>query len=123
MEQQIMDLGHEWAEAELHGDTEYLARLLTDDFLLIGPLGFMLTKEQALARFQSGDLGYTALSWSDVAVRVYGDAAIATGRHTQQGTYQGRPIDGQFRVTQVSVRQEKRWQLAGLHFSPIAQSA
>ena len=80
----------------------------------------MLTKEQWLARYQSGDLRQDSFTWDDVRLRIYGDAAVATGRQTQQGTFQGHDIAGQFRVTQVFVRQGERWRLAALHLSPIA---
>ena len=54
-------------------------------------------------------------------MRVYCDAAVATGRQTQRGDFQGHDIAGQFRVTQVFVQEDGRWLLAALHLSPIAQ--
>ncbi|GAB2739174.1 nuclear transport factor 2 family protein [Arthrobacter bambusae] len=39
----------------------------------------------------------------------------------QQSAYRGQPSNGQFRVTQIMVREDERWQLAGLHLSPMAQ--
>ena len=121
-EEEIEELGQTWAAAELRGDADALGGMLADDFVGIGPLGFMLTKEQWLARFQSGALRYDAFAWDEVRVRVYGDAAIATGRQSQAGTYQGHDVRGQFRATQVFVRQDGRWRLAGLHLSPIANA-
>ncbi|MGI8857712.1 MAG: nuclear transport factor 2 family protein [Thermomicrobiales bacterium] len=120
MDDHLKELGQEWAGAELRGDTATLDHMLADDFVGIGPRGFMLTKEQWLARYQSGDLRQHAFTWDEVAVRMYGDAAVATGRQTQQGTFQGHDIAGQFRVTQVFVRQGGRWLLAALQLSPIA---
>ena len=119
MEDQLTALGQEWAAAEERGDTAFLDRTLTDDFIGIGPRGFMLTKEQWLARYQSGDLRQDSFIWDDVQVRVYGDSAVATGRQTQQGAFQGHDIAGQFRVTQVFVQQDERWLLAAMHLSPI----
>jgi ketosteroid isomerase-like protein len=123
MEDHLQALGQEWAAAELRGDTTFLDHTLTDDFVGIGPRGFMLTKEQWLARYTSGGLRQDSFIWDEVRVRVYGDAAVATGRQTQQGAFQGHDIAGQFRVTQVFVRQQGRWLLAALHLSPIAGGA
>lgn len=120
--QDVEELGQEWAAAELRGDTAALQRLLADDFVGIGPRGFMLTKEQWLARFAAGDIRYSSFTWDEVQVRVYGDAVIATGRQAQTGTHRGSDVSGQLRVTLVFVRQHGRWLLAGLHLSPIADS-
>ena len=123
MEDHMKTLGQEWADAERRGDTASLAGILADDFVGIGPRGFMLTKEQWLARYQSGDLRNASFIVDEVQVRIYGDAAVATGRQTQQGAFQGHDIAGQFRVTQVFVKQQGRWLVAALHLSPIAQGS
>ena len=117
MEDQLRALGQAWAAAEQHSDAASLERILTDDFVGIGPRGFMLTKEQWLARYQSGDLRHEFFSVDEVQMRIYGDAAVATSRQTQQGTFQGHDIAGQFRVTQVFVRQQGRWLIAALHLN------
>ena len=36
---QILDLGRKWADAELHADTTALDELLDVDFVCVGPLG------------------------------------------------------------------------------------
>ena len=118
---QVLELGQRWAAAERAGDADALEPLLTDDFLLVGPLGFMLDKTQYLGSRRSADLRHESLAWEDVRVRGYGDAAVAVGSQTQRTTFQGRDASGRFRVTQVAIRKEDRWILAGLHYSPIAQ--
>jgi ketosteroid isomerase-like protein len=118
---QIVDLGQRWAEAELGGDAEILESLLDADFVCVGPLGFILNKEQYVAGRRSGDLKQEAFSWQDVRVRVYGDAAIAVGSQVQKATFQGHDASGQFRATQVYVRKGHSWALASLHLSPISQ--
>lgn len=118
---QILELGRHWANAERAGDADALEPLLADDFLLVGPLGFMLDKTQYLGSRRSGDLRHESLVWEGVRVRSYGDAAVAVGSQTQRTMYQGRDASGRFRVTQVAIRRGDRWILAGLHYSPIAQ--
>ena len=123
MEDHLKALGQAWAAAEQQGDTAFLEQTLADDFIGIGPRGFMLTKEQWLARYQSGGLRNASFTVDEVQVRVYGDAAVATGRQTQRGAFHGHDIAGQFRITQVFVKQQGRWLIAALHLSPIAQGS
>ena len=118
--QQLKELGKDWAAAELRGDTAFLEHALVDDFVAVGPRGFTLTKDQWLARHESRALRYESFRWDDARVRVYGDAAVATGRETVKGKYEDHDLQDQFRTTLVFVKQQERWLLAGLHLSPIA---
>jgi Domain of unknown function (DUF4440) len=119
--QEVMGLADAWATAELRGDTAFLENLMADDFIGIGPLGFLLTKQEWLARHQSGDMKYESFSLDEVKVRVYNDAAaILIGRQAQNAAYRGNSIPGQFRITLVFV-QQRQWRLANLQLSTIGQ--
>jgi ketosteroid isomerase-like protein len=119
MSNQIHDLGERWTDAERRADVAALDGLAADDFQLVGPLGFVLDKRQWLGRYRSGAFVTHSLSWTDVAVRDYGDAAVAIGVLEQEAAFQGQPSNGRFRVTQVLVRDGEDWRIAGLHYSPI----
>src|SRR5438045_605085 len=93
MEQEVAQLADTWSTAELQGDTAFLEKCLADDFVGVGPLGFLLTKQEWLARHQSGDMKYTAHTLDEVRVRGYDEAAILIGRLTQEAAYQGNPIN------------------------------
>jgi hypothetical protein len=121
-EQEVMQLAGAWSNAELHGDTAVLEKTLADDFIGIGPLGFMLTKQEWLARHEAGDLKYESFNLDEVKVRVYNnDTAVLTARQAQQATYRGNSIPGQFRIALVFVQQHGQWQLASLQLSSIGQ--
>jgi hypothetical protein len=94
--------------------------LATEDFILVGPLGFIVDKDQWLYRYSGGDLVTSALDWRDTRVRVFGDCAIVVGVHDQEAAYRGQPNNGQFRATHILVRENDAWRLAGMHLSPIA---
>ncbi|HLJ34555.1 MAG TPA: nuclear transport factor 2 family protein [Ktedonobacteraceae bacterium] len=119
-EHEVERLADAWTTAELSGDTAFLDNMLADDFVGIGPLGFMLIKQEWLARHQSGDLKYESISLDEARVRVYNDAAILTGRQAQNAAYRGNSIPGQFRITLVFV-QQGQWRLANLQLSTIGQ--
>jgi ketosteroid isomerase-like protein len=118
-DQQVRELGKRWVEAEERADIDALAGLSADDFTLVGPLGFVLDKDQWLQRYRTGELVTRSLAWDEITVRDYGDAAVVIGCHTQQATFRGSPVDGRFRATHVAVRRDGRWLLAGIHLSPI----
>ena len=121
-EQEVLQLTGTWSNAELLSDTAVLEKHLSDDFIGIGPLGFMLTKQEWLAQHETGDLKYESFNLDELKVRVYNsDTAVLTARQAQQATYRGNSILGQFRITLVFVQQHGQWRLASLQLSSIGQ--
>jgi hypothetical protein len=119
---QVADLSQQWVAAELRGDTAFLERTLTDDFVGIGPLGFMLSKQDWLQRYRSGNFAYQTLALEDARVRDYGAAAVLIGTQAQHATYHEQVTQGRFRITLIWVRPAAEWLLAGCHLSgPIPQ--
>jgi ketosteroid isomerase-like protein len=114
---QILVLGDRWVTAERDADVATLATLVTDDFHLVGPFGFVLDKQQWLDRYASGDFSTSSMSWHDVDVRVYGDAAVSIGTQTQEAAYKATPSNGDFRITHVFVRRDGDWVMASLQLS------
>jgi ketosteroid isomerase-like protein len=115
----LHELERRWATAEIDADAPALDAIATDDFILVGPAGFVLSKQQWLERYRHRDLLTRSLSFDDTTTRVYGDAAVTIGRHVQQAEYRGQPANGEFRATHIAVRDGSRWLLAGVHLSPI----
>jgi len=120
-EQEVAQLAGTWATAELERNTALLEKLLADDFVGVGPLGFLLTKQEWLGRQRSGDMTYTVHALDEVKVHAYDEAAIVIGRLTQEATYRGNPMNTHMRTTLVFVHQDEHWHLAGLHFCNIGQ--
>ena len=121
---EISKLLERFAQAQRLSDLDALWELLTDDFKLVGPLGFVVPKEQWLEQFHSGALQIESLEWDEIDIRThaYVNFAIAIGKLTQAATYAQNPSDGQFRVTAIAIGHGTTWHLAGLHYSPIAAS-
>jgi ketosteroid isomerase-like protein len=109
-----------WTSAELHGDRAALDRLLTPDFTGAGPLGFLLSKSDWLARHAPGQLAYETYELTESEQHLHGDAAVVIARQTARGTHRGNPVPEQMRATLVLVEEDGDWRLLSLHFSFIA---
>lgn len=121
IQQAVSELANAWATAELRGDVSFLKQTLTDDFVGVGMLGFLLTKQQWLARHRSGEMRNSVYTLDETQARVYDTTVIVIGRLTQEATYQGNPTNAQLRAMLISVRQDGQWRLASLQVTPIGQ--
>ncbi len=114
----VLDLVQRWAAAEQRNDTGALDGLLADGFAGVGPFGFILTRDQWLARFANG-LVNRSFAVTDLQVRDYGIAAVGIGVLAQETSWQGNDNSGRFRITIVAVRADDRWLLAHVHIGPL----
>ena len=117
---EIIETGQRWAMAERTSDVNALRDLLADGFRAVGPVGFVLDKEQWIGRHD--DARYDKLAFENVDVRQFGDVAVAIGDQRQDGVFRGHHVEGTFRMTQVLTHDDGRWRVASLHVSPIADT-
>jgi ketosteroid isomerase-like protein len=111
VEQVIRKLDNERIQAQIHADAA------ADDFIGVGPSGTVRTKPQVISDFTSGDLKFQSITTDDVRVRVYGDAAVETGRSTMDGQDKDKAVPHETRFTRVWVKQHGRWRLVANHYS------
>ena len=117
VEQIIRKLDNERIQAQIHADATALERIYADDFIGVGPSGTVRTKPQVISDFTSGDLRFQSITTDDVRVRVYGNAAVETGRSTMNGHDKGKEVPHDTRFTRVWVKQHGRWRLVANHYS------
>ena len=124
----VLDLVQRWAAAEATNDAATLEGLLDGGFAGVGPFGFILTRDQWLARFTNG-LVNRSFTVSDLQVRDYGTTAVGIGVLAQETSWQGSDNSGRFRVTLVAVQADggqagggqadEAWRLAHVHIGPL----
>ena len=124
----VLDLVQRWAAAEATNDAATLEGLLDGGFTGVGPFGFILTRDQWLARFTNG-LVNRSFTVSDLQVRDYGTTAVGIGVLAQETSWQGSDNSGRFRVTLVAVQADgeqadgeqagEAWRLAHVHIGPL----
>lgn len=117
---QIEQLDWSRFQAVRRADTAALDTLLADDWLASGSA--VLTKREYLDALGSGRRSYGDIRHDDVRVRVYGDAAIVTGRSTGPFQVDGRELNASGRFTHIYVKRDGRWIMVGMHNSPIVRT-
>ena len=119
-EQVIMLLENEGREATLKNDFEANDRLLADKWVNINVDGSITTKAKLLELLKVGSFKIMSIDNDEIMVRVYGDAAVVTGRSTTRRAGQGDEIvTRQVRFTRVYARQKGRWQVVSAHNTMI----
>ena len=78
---------------------------------LLHSCGDTETKAQFLETLRSGRIVYEQIEPADVAVRMYGQTAVVTGRSTMHVRTGGRPQTFQIRFVEVDVATGGRWQM------------
>jgi ketosteroid isomerase-like protein len=121
VEQELIKLENEWADAWVKSDVAFFERIEADDYTYTACEGSVWTKAQDLALLKSGQDVITSWVLADMKVRVYGDAAVITGRATVKETYKGKDVSRQERWTDTWVKRAGRWQCVAGHSSEIAQ--
>jgi hypothetical protein len=117
---ELTKLEQVWNEAHLRGDAEALDRLWAADFVATVPKMKVLSREEALAMARFGRMLFDRYETSDLRVRIYGDAAVVTGRLRRSRKLGERVFDDDWRFTKAYVRREGQWRVAAFHASEAA---
>ena len=115
----IRSLEEKRNQAIVRGDSAALERMTTDDYTFITLRGELRTKAEIVRDFHSGAAKYQSREISDLNIRVYGDAAVVTGRAVQKGGENGKDYSGDYWFTRVYVKQNGRWMTVALQTTLI----
>ena len=119
LHKEIESLELEWRQALLSDDLPAIENLLADDYLGISANGTLETKDDVLAAKRSGSLKITAMSLSDIKVRIYGDTAVVTSRVQLTGKNGDHEISGRYRYTRVYSNRHGQWKIVSFEASRV----
>jgi ketosteroid isomerase-like protein len=119
VQQEIRKLEEERNQAILAGDFAALDRMTSEDYTFVTLRGEMRTKSEIVSGFKSGAFKYQSREISDLNVRVYGNAAVVTGRSSQKGAENGKDYSGDYWFTRVYAKQNGRWLTVALQTTVI----
>ena len=121
-ERLILRLENEGREATLKNDADANDRLLADNWVNINPDGSVTTKAKLMELLKGGSFKIMSIDNDEVIVRVYGDAAVVTGRSTTKRAGQGSEVIArQVRFTRVYAKNKGQWQVVSAHNTLIRQ--
>ncbi|HUS07267.1 MAG TPA: nuclear transport factor 2 family protein [Bryobacteraceae bacterium] len=105
----VQDAARGWTTAAVKQDAEGLKRYLADDLQYAHAGGHRQNKEEYISAVTKGPAKYESLTFSDVTVRFYGNAAVLTGFVDVK-----MPGQDSFRVRTLQVYTERdgHWQMA-----------
>jgi len=121
VEQELIKLVQDWMDAEVKADMAFLDQFIAEDCVITDPVGAVWTKAQFLSGLKSGEGAVISAVLDNVKARVYGDAAVVTGRMTARQTLKGQDISGSYQCTDTLIKKAGRWQCVAIHISKITQ--
>ena len=116
----LLEMQQALAKAWLTRDWPTLERIIAPEWTSTGPDGRASDRARVLAQvFETGVHKIHALKIDEVEARVFGDAAVVTGRTHGVGEFNSVRYDVVIRFTDVFVRRAGRWQAVASHSSLV----
>ena len=109
VEEELLKLENEFAEAIVRNDLEGIGRLVADDWIIIQPDGGIVDRARFFEVIKSGALTHEMMESEDLRVRVYGDSAVVTAITRTKGKFMRQEFSTQERATDVFVKRDGRW--------------
>ena len=114
----LVEMQEVLARAWVDRDRAVIERMIAPDWISTGPDGAVADRATVLAQvFETGVHTIRRLEIDDVRARVFGEAAVVTGRTHGVGEFEGAPYDVVIRFTDTFVRRDGRWQAIASHAS------
>lgn len=118
---ELLRLEKVWNDAHINGNADALDALWADDLTVTVPKMQVLTKADALAFARSGKMKFQRYETTDVVARVYGDAAVVSGRLQRTRTINDKELSDDWRFTKVYIRSSGKWRVVSWQASECSQ--
>ena len=115
---ELTQIERQLAATYKRGDCDGWAALLAPDWSVIHITGEVITRAQAIETCKSGAVRLDSLESDDLSVRIFGDAAVVTGR-TIASTGGASPATVRLRFTDVFIRRSGKWLVVASHATPL----
>jgi hypothetical protein len=109
--QEIVNLENEAARAIQTNAGTFFRRVYSDDFSGSLSHGQTVNKALFIDAVQTPDVKYDSFNASDISVRIYKDAAIATCLWSARGVFSTQRFSSQMRVIHVYINTPRGWRV------------
>ena len=121
MEEELLKLEEQFAEAIIKNDPEAIERLVTDDWIIINADGGIVDRERFLGVIKSGVLTHEMMESDDIRIRMYGDSAVVSALTRTKGKFMGQEFTTHERATDVFVKLDGQWRCVLTQLSPFTK--
>lgn len=122
-EKAIWNTEYRWTQALIKGDAKTRGEIETKNYSLTEPGGDINSREDDIEELTSGRMVYKSLSMHEQSLKLYGNAAVITGRLAVSVTADGGPLEGVFAFTDTLVKENGVWKKAATHVSQIGATS
>jgi hypothetical protein len=106
----LKDAHSAWFEGLLTEDTTILSEVLSEDVTL-GFVDYVMPRARLLSLLQSGELVYDTAEHETVGFRIYGNAAVVTGRSNLAYRFKGNEDFERLSYTAVYMSTDGVWKM------------
>jgi hypothetical protein len=114
---ELKQLELKWHHALEAGDIAALDRLLAPGWFITNGSGHIIPKSELLEGLRSGEIKFVSTIPTEIDVHLYEHAAVITKRSTDKTMYGSTPGGGKYQMTDMFVKQDRRWQCIATHAS------
>jgi hypothetical protein len=108
-EEKLLQFVKEWDEAMVSNNTVEIEKFMSDDWVIVGSEGGIISKTEFLEWIKSGDVTHSRMDSDEIRMRVYGNTGIITSRGTSAGNYKGQPFELYEWSSNVLLFNEGKW--------------
>lgn len=107
--EELLQFEKDFQHAIMQNNADAIGHFLADDWIIVDAEGGIIDKAGFLAVVKSGALTHETMTLEDPRVRIYGNAAVVTGRATSAGKYMQTSFNTLERSTDMFIKVGDRW--------------
>ncbi|MEI9896354.1 MAG: nuclear transport factor 2 family protein [Chthoniobacter sp.] len=118
---ELRDIQKRCSAALLSGDFQALGAIFAEEWMLVGPDGQVMSREQIFQQLNGGDLKFTSYEMGEMEIRIFGDTAVVVGHANPHGEYKGEKFEENEVFSDTFIRVGGRWRCILSHSSEIGE--